>query len=310
MAPRSSTSDENRADPTCFFADPEHSILQPERPPMIVSRRKALFLAFLCVALATDPSASGADERPDASAPIRVRVLSYNIHHGEGTDRKFDLDRIARVIDSAKPDLVALQEVDQGTRRSSGVDQPAELARRTGLRVVFGENIRFGGGGYGNAVLSRHPIRRYENHPLPSFYEGEQRGVLEVEVEIPGASVPILFFATHLDYRPKDNERLASVKKIDELVARDPARPTLLAGDLNALPDSETLRRFRSTWKSANDSPTPTYPSSEPTRQIDYILARPAPRWKILSLRVLDAPLASDHRPILAVFELQGQPNE
>ena len=271
---------------------------------MIDFRRRSMFLALLCIAFATAASPGAADADPGESAPIRVRVLSYNIHHGEGTDRKFDLERIARHIKTARPDLVALQEVDQKTRRSGGVDQPAELARLTGMRVVFGENIRFQGGGYGNAILSRHPIRRHENHPLPSFYKGEQRGVLEVEVELPGAKMPILFYATHLDYRPKDEERLASVKKIDELVARNPDRPALLAGDLNALPDSETLRRFRSTWKSANDRPTPTYPSSEPTRQIDYVLARPAPRWKVLSIRVLDAAFASDHRPILAVFEM------
>ena len=53
-----------------------------------------------------------------------------------------------------KPDIVALQEVDQKTRRASGVDQPAELARLTGMQVVFGRNIDFEGGGYGTAVLT------------------------------------------------------------------------------------------------------------------------------------------------------------
>ena len=73
--------------------------------------------------------------------PIRVRVLSYNIHHAEGVDRDLDLDRISRVIRSVDPDLVALQEVDRKVTRTRGVDQPAELARLTGMKVVFGSNI-------------------------------------------------------------------------------------------------------------------------------------------------------------------------
>src|SRR5690606_78873 len=63
--------------------------------------------------------------------PLRLRVLSYNIHHGEGIDGKLDLERIAKVILAVKPDLVAVQEVDQNTERADKIDQPAELARLT-----------------------------------------------------------------------------------------------------------------------------------------------------------------------------------
>ena len=57
--------------------------------------------------------------------PMRraVRVLTYNIHHGEGMDGKIDLERIAAVIKRLEPDVVALQEVDVKTTRSQGVDQ-------------------------------------------------------------------------------------------------------------------------------------------------------------------------------------------
>ena len=64
----------------------------------------------------------------DAARPLAIRVLSYNIHHGEGVDGKLDLQRIARVITSVKPDLVALQELDRNTTRTEKVDQPAVLA--------------------------------------------------------------------------------------------------------------------------------------------------------------------------------------
>lgn len=236
--------------------------------------------------------------------PLCLRVLSYNIHHGEGVDHKVDLPRIAEVIKSVKPDLVALQEVDSGVRRTAGIDQPQELARLTGMEVVFGNNIRYQGGDYGNAVLSQLPIKRRKNHPLPSFYEGEQRGVLEVEVEtgVPGQSV--LFFATHLDYRPSDEERLASVKFINDLATSREGQPALLAGDLNAKPDSRTLRGFKKSWTSVNEEDLPTFPVEKPTRQIDFILFRLAERWKAVEARVLDEAVASDHRGIFAVLEL------
>ena len=98
----------------------------------------------------------------------RLRVLTYNIHHAEGVDGKFDLGRIARLIKKEKPDLVAVQEVDVKTRRSDGVDQAAELARLTGMHYFFGKFMDYNGGEYGQMVLSKHPIvRGGEKLPRP-----------------------------------------------------------------------------------------------------------------------------------------------
>ena len=80
-----------------------------------------------------------------ASAPEHepqvVRVMTYNIHHGEGSDGRFDLQRLAQIIRDADPDLVALQEVDRNTARSGGVDQIAELSRLTGMHSAFGKAL-------------------------------------------------------------------------------------------------------------------------------------------------------------------------
>src|SRR5688572_14615065 len=149
-----------------------------------------------------------------AELPDELRVLTYNIHHGEGVDGKFDLPRIAAVIKSVSPHVVALQEVDQQTARSSGVDQAAELSRLTGMEVVFGRNIDFQGGGYGTAVLSKLPIKAHSSVKLPSLYEGEQRGVQVVELGSPGEP-GLVFLCTHLDYRPDDRERMASAELIN-----------------------------------------------------------------------------------------------
>ncbi len=238
-----------------------------------------------------------------SAEPVRLRVLSYNIHHAEGVDRKLDVERIAKVILSVKPDIVALQEVDQKVKRTESIDQPAELARLTKMRVAFGANITLQGGHYGNAILSRFRIIEHKNHLLPNFNEGEQRGVLASEIPIPGAQTSILVLATHFDHRPNDKERTLSAKYINQRFSQ--TTPALLMGDLNDVIGSSTLDQFKTTWTRTNPKPLPTVPVDQPTRQIDFILFRPANRWTVVKTRVLDEAVASDHRAILSVLELQ-----
>jgi endonuclease/exonuclease/phosphatase family metal-dependent hydrolase len=245
-----------------------------------------------------------------AELPAEIRVITYNIHHGEGTDRKFDLSRIASRLMAEKPDIIALQEVDQKTRRAAGVDQPAELARLTGMQVVFGRNIDFEGGGYGTAVLTRLPVVSSESVKLKSYYpptaqNAEQRGVQVLELGANGKT-ELLFLCTHLDYRPPDDERMNSALTINELIKKRGDIPAIIAGDLNAMPDSRPIRELEKEWKVADsDAPLVTFPAEKPDRWIDYIMYRPADKWKVEEVRVLDEPVASDHRPVLAVLRLK-----
>lgn len=232
-----------------------------------------------------------------------IRVLSYNIKHGEGVDGKVDLSRAARIIKSVSPDIVALQEVDSGTKRTARVDQPKVLGELTGMQVAFGDNIPYQGGRYGNAVLSRLPIVRTQNHRLPSFYDGEQRGLFEIEVRPPGSSSSFLFFATHLDYRPEDHERVASASLINELVASRGEIAALLVGDLNSEPMSRPIQELQKRWKQTTANSKLTFPSPVPVKQIDYVMYYPAQRWCVLETKVLDERIASDHRPVLAVLK-------
>lgn len=238
-----------------------------------------------------------------AEEPLRLRVLSYNIHHAEGVDRKLDVERIANVMLVVKPDLVAVQEVDQKVKRSQAVDQPAELARLTKMHVVFGGNIELQGGHYGNVLLSRFPVARQKNHLLPNIEASEQRGVIEAEITL-SESQSLLFLATHLDFRTDERERLASVKVLNELASKHPDKPAILAGDLNATPESKTLEQLATTWKRANEEPLPTIPVDQPKKQIDFILLRPLERWKVIKVEVLSEAVASDHRAIFAELEL------
>jgi endonuclease/exonuclease/phosphatase family metal-dependent hydrolase len=233
-----------------------------------------------------------------------IRVLSYNIHHGEGIDGTLDLERIARVIQSASPDIVSLQEVDNRTTRSKGVDQAKELARLTGMKYAYGPSMDFGGGKYGNAVLTKFIIAKSKTIPLP----GEPRSALCVTLKTFGTHLPakeFLFIATHLD--TGKTPRIDSVPLIENLFASIPDLPAIIAGDFNAIPNSPTMEAFGKTWENATSQKGLfTFPVANPSEQIDYVLCRPAGKWKVVSAKVLDEAVASDHRPILA--ELQYVP--
>lgn len=243
-----------------------------------------------------------------AASQQTVRVLSYNIHHAEGMDGKIDLPRVASVIKSVNPDLVALQEVDVRTQRSGGVDQLLELAHLTGMQPVYGQTISHQGGLYGNAILARRPLAGFANHPLAGR---EPRGVIDALVAPPPGAlgqVAYRFLSTHLDLNEPD--RLAAAARIEEIVKSWPeATPAILAGDMNAAPDSKPIKALEGVWKSAKgDRPLLTSPARTPRRQIDYIFLRPASRWRVVEVRVLDEAVASDHRPLFAVLELHFTP--
>ncbi len=271
------------------------------------------YFAALLLGLALVGCAYPAETSPSQSdhpARSTLRVLTYNIHHGEGLDGRLDLQRIAEAINRVNPDLVALQEVDRGTKRSGQADEPAILADLTGMQVVFEKNIDYDGGDYGNAVLSRWPINDHVNHPLPSYYDGEQRGLLEVHIQ--WQDRPITFFATHFDHRPDDAERLASVDFLRQQILKQSSNFIVVAGDLNATPDSrvmENLRGFLVDTYDPSDDPGVTFPADQPDRCIDYILHVPDTGLKCIESRVLEEPVASDHRPYMAVVEYVAEEN-
>jgi endonuclease/exonuclease/phosphatase family metal-dependent hydrolase len=84
--------------------------------------------------------------------------------------------------------------------------------------------------------------------------------------------------------------------------------PVIVAGDLNAYPNSEPLKVFKKEWGSATGGKAiATFPAPKPVNQIDYILFKPKGSFSVQQVKVLDEPVASDHRPILAVLEVAGQ---
>jgi endonuclease/exonuclease/phosphatase family metal-dependent hydrolase len=152
--------------------------------------------------------------------------MTYNIHHGEGTDGKIDLNRIAEVIVSQRADIVALQEVDRGVERTARRDLIAELAALTRMNYAFGRNIDYQGGEYGNAILSKFPIIKHENHHFKMLRQGEQRGILRAVLDVDGKRLILL--NTHIDYRQDDTERLSNVEEIRLMLSDYSGQPVIL----------------------------------------------------------------------------------
>ncbi len=237
-----------------------------------------------------------------SSAPVAVRVLTYNIHHGEGTDGGFDLSRIAALIAAASPDLVALQEVDRGTARSGGVDQLAELERLTGLHGLFGKAMDFDGGAYGVAVLTRQPVVRAVNRPLPERANREPRTELTVDVRTQPDGPLVHFTSTHLDQGRDQEHRLAQATFLNDVLATSGDMPGILAGDMNSRADTEVMQVLAGRWLTLFPMLPPVAPD-RPRGLVDHVLARPAEDWRSLETQVIDDRLASDHRPLLVVLE-------
>ena len=255
---------------------------------------------FAAVFLAVVPLAAS------AAASVTLRVMSYNIHHAEGLDGRLDVERIARVITDAGPDIVGLQEVDRGVERTQKRDLPAELARLTGMTVHFEKNIPHQGGQYGNAVLSKFPIKRAKNTHLKSFANGEQRGVQQLVLDVHGREV--LFMNTHLDARRDPAEREHSAGELRTIVAAAGALPVIMVGDFNAVPSAPSVVAVAAfltdAWTALYPDQTGyTIPVRKPTRRIDYVWITPA---SLTPLKMwIPSTEASDHLPIVADLQLR-----
>jgi endonuclease/exonuclease/phosphatase family metal-dependent hydrolase len=234
-----------------------------------------------------------------------LRVLTYNIHHAEGRDGVWDLNRIASIINGAQPDLVALQELDQGTERSgANVLQLNQLAGLTGMNGYFGKTINYQGGEYGNGVLVNpdFTVVTLANRALPSPNGGEARRVMELRIEFAddNETRQFDFFATHLDHSNAGN-RSAQIAFINDRVDES-NRPALMGGHFNLRDTSAEYSQLLDEWI----DPTVASPG---ITQIDYVFYRGADQWSTVQRTqpIINATTqqASDHYPWLAVLELK-----
>ena len=225
-----------------------------------------------------------------------IRVMSYNICNAKGLDNQVDYQRIADVVADVSPDVVALQELDSVTNRSNRVDVLAQLASLTAMYSVYGASIPYDGGKYGIGVLSKQKPLSWQRIPLPG--REEARSLLMVEFK------DYVFCCTHFSLNKEDRQASAAI--IDHAV-KDLNKPVILAGDLNATPESPVLEAFKQNWNILTNVQQLTFPSDQPKETIDYILGYTAKgyTYSVWQTRVLNEPVASDHLPLFADVRLK-----
>lgn len=241
----------------------------------------------------------------DSSVKVPVKVLSYNIRRGiPMTGTAIDLQGTADVIKAIQPDLVSLSEVDRYTKRSgSTVDQAKELGRLTGMYYYFTRAMAYDGGEYGDAVLSRYPILDSTRIALPIAVAGsETRSVAMITVEVEG--IKFNFAATHLDHLGAEDNRILQANTLVKDVVPGISLPLILAGDLNALPASQTIGILKQQFTMGCINCAYTFPADKPDRTIDYIMYKPANHFRVMSYGPVTGKLASDHLPLVSVLQM------
>ena len=257
-------------------------------------------IAPLLLGLASCVSAAGSSGAP-------IRILVYNIHAGKDAGGVDNLERVADIVRNSQAQVVLLQEVDNRTRRSGGVDQLARLRELTGLNGVFGRTIDYDGGEYGISILSRGQITTSRFIELPveladsaSRARYEARGALMAKIA--DASGELRVIDTHLDAGRGDSNR---VQQTNALVffanAAQDSGLTLLGGDLNSEPDSRVAALLaQNGWKDlfamCGGSNGFSFPADKPVKRIDFLFVKSRASCRTAS--VLDTQ-ASDHRPVL-----------
>lgn len=249
-----------------------------------------LFLVLVVLFLVASSSAYGNDG---------YRIMSYNIRNAKGLDNKTDYTRISGVILSESPEVVALQELDQKTRRSKGIDVLAEIAKLTQMYPSYGPAIDYDGGKYGIGILTKEKPLKVEYFPLPG--REEQRCLLVVELK------EYVFCCSHWSLTGKD--RKTTVKIVTDKM-KEQSKPVILCGDFNSEPDERPIKELKKDWALLN-SEAATFPADAPKIHIDYICGsdptgkRSFQDWSdaVVKTYVVDEKVASDHRPVVVELD-------
>ena len=224
---------------------------------------------------------------------ISTRLLCYNVRNCSGLDGVHDCERVAKIIADVNADAVAIQELDSMTARYPGKDILAELAKLTGMHPTFAPSIDYKGGKYGIGMLTKEKPLSYYRVPLPC--RSEPRSLLIVELP------DYYYCCTHLSLHEEDRVTSAGII-VEELSKLN--KPALLAGDFNADPTSEFMKIMGEHFHvfKKTDGEGFTFRADKPFSEIDYIclFTDKGAKAEVASHTVINAPVESDHRPIVA----------
>lgn len=250
----------------------------------------------------------------EQAVPARVRIMTYNVHGCRGLDRLISTRRIADVIASANPDIVALQELDVGRVRSDKLDQAEAIAKYLGMNFQFSPAVRVLEEQYGDAILTALPSRLIKAAALPGirFPRLEPRGALWTEISVHGVKLQML--TTHLGLIRR--ERVAQAEALTGagwLSHPDCQGPKILAGDFNFLSRSRAHAKISGIVKDTHQAMPrakrhATFPARFPRFRIDYIFASPSIQVeRVETVRTGIARIASDHLPLIADLKLPAR---
>ena len=224
-----------------------------------------------------------------------LRVATYNVHGGVGLDRRYDLDRIARVIAELDADVIGLQEL-----QSRGSDNMLEILQRaTNMGAIAAPTFRSTFGDFGNGVLTRLPIVARDCIDL-SFGRREPRNAIDATLDCNGT--PLRIICTHLGLRA--SERHEQLRRLIAAIGHHQKIPTVLLGDFNDwLPSQRVVRALDDHF---GKPPTlGTFPSLCPVFALDRVWA--SAQSTLVNVHVhrsRSARVASDHLPLIAQLEL------
>jgi endonuclease/exonuclease/phosphatase family metal-dependent hydrolase len=234
-----------------------------------------------------------------AAAGPAIRVMTWNIHGAHGRNRRFDLDRVIELITRHAPDVVALQEVDSRRPRAAGVTDPFEsLKTALGSHGVGAKTITTADGEYGQALISRWPIRNAEIHDI-SYQEREPRRAIRCEIVAPFGSLRVI--ATHLGLSM--GERRDQARALLGLVGNT-SLTTVVLGDFNDWFWVGSVRKVLAKQLPAR-SRQRTFPSVCPMFRFDRIYCRPVAALENARTD-RSARALSDHLPIIADIRMKN----
>lgn len=232
--------------------------------------------------------------------PQTLRVMTYNIEGHAQMIHSDHLAKIADVIRQQHPDIVGLNEVHRHTWQSRFEDQVHELEQLTGMRAVYGPSFRALGGEFGNAILTRVPVRATELVPLPGT--GEPRTLLGATVETNGGTVD--FYVTHTTAwgRLNASTRHDQMACVATLTGNDPF-PFIVVGDMNADPEAVEIREFLASSGTSIAGGKLGATQKLMDEQIDHIFISRG--WNVAAASVPDVG-PSDHRPVVVDLAWKG----
>ena len=238
----------------------------------------------------------------------KLRLVTWNIHKGIGTDREYRLDRVVQVLRDLDADLICLQEVDQGVQRSQHENQAERLAHELGYEhAALGLNVCVGGGAYGNLTLSRHPLEDVHNVDLTIPPKKRRSGLVTTVATGPthGWMVANVHLGLmHLERRIQVRRLLRHLFE-----GAQPDQPLVIAGDWNewtsrlvrGVMNDAGFHVARSDMRPRGER---TWPSRRPIVALDKILYRDPVRCHHV-VCVLDevTRVTSDHLPLMVELE-------